>query len=177
MLAPWPVVNQHAEDPRAEAEGEFVMRLVTAIRTVRAEMEIPPSRRLSLLVLGEEPVINLLRRHESLVSALARLDSWQVLDGEVPPGAATAVLPELRLFIPLAGVIDLEAEAVRLNKAIARLDADLSRVVGKLSNEAFVANAKPEVVASERAKEREMGQKRLGLVEALERLQRMRGSA
>ncbi|MBF0127007.1 MAG: valine--tRNA ligase [Magnetococcales bacterium] len=174
MLAPWPVVDPSRGDPEAETEVEFVMQLVTAIRTVRSEMDIPPSRRLPLLVRGEEGRLAQLRHNETLVMTLARLESWESIDGESPPGAVTALLPGLTVYIPLAGVIDLEAEKVRLEKALGRLDGDLARVVGKLRNAGFLANAKPEVVAAEQAKEREMQEKRTGLLVALERLQQLR---
>ncbi|MEO5333013.1 MAG: valine--tRNA ligase [Magnetococcus sp. YQC-5] len=172
MRASWPRLDESLLDPEAEMEAEFVMRTVTAIRTMRSEMEIPPAKRLPLLAMGEE--IFRLQRHETLVMTLARLESWQPLTGEIPQEAITAVLPGLQLFIPLAGVIDLTAESARLEKAIARLDADLARVMGKLANPGFLANAKPDLVATEQAKEHDLREKRLGLVEAAARLQKMK---
>lgn len=174
MRAPWPQVHYPAEDPQTEAEAEMIMQLVTAIRTIRAEMDIPPAKRLPLLVMGEELPLQLLRSHETLVLSLARLESWQLLTGEIPSGAATAVLPGLQIFIPLAGVIDQKAEIARLQKAIDRLDADLIRVQGKLANAGFLAKAKPEVIDLERAKKSEMEEQRQGFSAALARIQTIR---
>ncbi|MBF0191775.1 MAG: valine--tRNA ligase [Magnetococcales bacterium] len=177
MRADWPMVDAAQEDEAVEIEADFVMELVGAVRTVRGEMDIPPGRRLPLLVSGEPRGIEVLRRHEGLIGVLARLDSWAELEGPVPEGAATAVLPGLRLFIPLSGIIDPVAEIARLEKNLQKLEADLTRVEGKLANAGFLANAKPEVVAAEQAKAREMGEKRHGVLEALERMRRLQGAA
>ncbi|MBF0341609.1 MAG: valine--tRNA ligase [Magnetococcales bacterium] len=178
MRAPWPVVDGSQENPETEAEAELVMAMVTALRNVRGEMDIPPGRRLPLLVSGEAERIACLERHEGLIGVLARLDSWARLEGAVPDGVATAVLPGMRLFIPLAGLIDPAAEIARLEKSLQKLEADLARVTGKLGNPGFLANAKPEVVAGEETKAREMGEKRHGLLEALERMRALqRGPA
>ncbi|MBF0428756.1 MAG: valine--tRNA ligase [Magnetococcales bacterium] len=170
MRASWPQSQPGSEDETAEAEADFVMRLVTLIRTVRAEMNVPPAKRLPLVVVGEAMLIESLRRHEKLIMAMARLESWQVVEGVVPEGAATGVMPGLQVFIPLAGVIDLEVEEVRLEKALQQLEADLARVTNKLANAGFLAKAKEEVVALERAKESDLKEKRPGLVEALARI-------
>ncbi|MBF0615085.1 MAG: valine--tRNA ligase [Magnetococcales bacterium] len=177
MLAAWPRVDPACEDGAVEEEMEFVMTLVSAVRTVRGEMDIPPGRRLVLLVQGDEQAVATMQRHDVLIGVLARLESWEVLSGPVPEGAATAVVPGLRLFIPLAGIIDVASEIARLEKSLQKLDGDLARVQGKLGNSGFLANAKPEVVAGEQAKAREFTEKRHGVAEALERMQRLQGAA
>ncbi|MBF0416857.1 MAG: valine--tRNA ligase [Magnetococcales bacterium] len=177
MRTSWPVVEAELEDERLEAEADFAMALVTAVRNVRGEMDIPPGRRLPLLVSGESEAVAILRRHEGLIGVLARLEGWSELSGEIPEGAATAVLPGMRIFIPLAGVIDPAAEIARLEKTLQKLDADLARVSGKLNNAGFLANAKPEVVAGEQAKAREFTEKRQVLEDALARMRRLGGVA
>ncbi|MBF0296654.1 MAG: valine--tRNA ligase [Magnetococcales bacterium] len=174
MLAPWPTIDSAAEDARTEEETEFIMGLITAIRTVRAEMGIAPSKRLTLLASGAKEILAPLRKHATLVMTLARLESWAEASGEIPAGAATAVLPGLRLYIPLAGVIDLEAEEARLTRELQTLDTELARVTGKLANAGFLANAKPEVVAKEQAKGRELQARRDGLLESVERTRLLR---
>ena len=174
IRAPWPVVTPDQRDPEAEREMTFVQELVTAVRTIRAEMGIPPGKHLTLLVSGAQSAITILHRHENLIKPLCRLESWQALDGTAPSGCATGVVADLTLFIPLAGVIDLEAEAARLDKGIKKLDDDLARVEKKLGNPGFLAKAMPEVVAKEQAKRQELGEKRLELGKALERIQSLR---
>ncbi|MBF0165658.1 MAG: valine--tRNA ligase, partial [Magnetococcales bacterium] len=138
---------------------------------------IAPGRRLPLLVQGEAESVARLRRHEGLIAVLAKLDSWSVLEGEVPEGVATAVLPGLRLFIPLAGIIDPAAEIARLDKTLQKLEADRTRTLAKLANAGFLANARPEVVEAEQAKAREMEEKREGMLEAVARMRRLQGVA
>ncbi|MBF0213595.1 MAG: valine--tRNA ligase, partial [Magnetococcales bacterium] len=176
MQAPWPRVEPTQEDEALEIEAEFVMELVSAIRTVRGEMDIAPGRRLPLLVRGDAGAIDRLQRHEGLIRVLAKLDSWSPLAGEVPEGAATAVLPGLQLFIPLAGIIDPAAEIARLEKTLQKLVADRTRVLGKLENAGFLANARPEVVAAEQDKARELEEKCHGVEEALGRMRRLQES-
>ncbi|MBF0261908.1 MAG: valine--tRNA ligase [Magnetococcales bacterium] len=173
MRAPWPVVESRFEDESLETEAEFVMAMVTAVRNVRGEMDIPPGRRLPVLVSGEPEAVAILRRHEGLIAVLARLEGWSELTGEIPEGVATAVLPGMRIFIPLAGIIDPTAEIARLEKTLQKLEADLTRVTGKLNNAGFLANAKPEVVAGEQAKARAFTEKRQVLEDALARMRRL----
>ncbi|MBF0369291.1 MAG: valine--tRNA ligase [Magnetococcales bacterium] len=177
MLAPWPEPQEILVDAEAEEEMAWVMSFVTAVRTVRSEMNLPPGKKLPVLVTGEEQAVDRLQRHEGLISVLARLESWENLSGEPPEGSAAGVVDGLRLFIPLAGLIDVEAEAARLEKGLKKLDKDLQRVQGKLKNPNFRAKAKPEVVAGEEAKEREFVEKRQGLAEALKRLNSLRSGS
>ncbi|MEO5341629.1 MAG: valine--tRNA ligase [Magnetococcus sp. MYC-9] len=175
MLAPWPHVEEGLLDPDAESRLHFVQEVVGAVRTMRSETGIPPGQKLALLVAGDVTLLDrLFRRHQALILPLARLDSWQVLEGEAPSGCATAVLPQVRLFIPLQGVIDLDAESARLGRELVRLEGELQRVRGKLANPGFLANAKADVVTKERHKEAEFQEKWQGTSDALQRIQSIR---
>ncbi len=176
IQAPWPTVDAGARDAGAEREMDFVQALVTALRTIRAEMNLPPGQRLPLLVSGAEAAIAMVRRHETLIKPLCRLESWEILEGEAPKGCATGVVPDLHLFIPLAGIIDLDAEFARLRKGMEKLAGELARVEKKLANPNFLAKAKPEVVAGERAKQQAIQEKHQGLGQALERIQSLRSA-
>ncbi|MBF0453701.1 MAG: valine--tRNA ligase [Magnetococcales bacterium] len=174
MISSWPEVDADRVDPALEKEMAWVMSFVTAVRTVRAEMDLSPGKRLVVLVSGSQTMVERLKRHEGLISVLARLDSWDILSGEAPEGAATGVVEEMQIFIPLAGLIDVDAETARLLKGLQKLEKDLLRVTGKLSNPNFLAKAKPEVVEKERGKQQEMEEKKAGLSRALERMEKLR---
>ena len=176
MVASWPKPEPKSVDPILEKEMAWVMSLVTAVRTIRAEMDISPGKRLSILVSGSQEMLSRLKQHEGLIAPLARLDSWQVLDGEAPEGAATGVVEEMQIFIPLAGLIDVDAETTRLQKGLQKLEKELSRVAGKLSNPNFLAKAKPEVVEKERGKHQELEEKMAGLSAALLRIEKLRSA-
>ncbi|MBF0154336.1 MAG: valine--tRNA ligase [Magnetococcales bacterium] len=174
MLAPWPTSDPARLDAEAEAEMEWVMAFITAVRTIRAEMDLPPGQPLAVVITGEAWAVGHVRRHQEVIISLGRLSSWSEVVGETPTGCATGVVQGLRLFIPLAGIIDLDAEEARLEKAIGRVEGDLQRVLGKLSNDNFLAKAKPDVIDKERTKQRSMEEQRQGLAEALERIRALR---
>ncbi|MBF0138524.1 MAG: valine--tRNA ligase, partial [Magnetococcales bacterium] len=174
MLAPWPQADAARQDPGVEKEMEWVMACITAVRTMRAEMDIPPGQPLELLVAGEAWAIRHVRDHQEVIVSLGRLSGWRELTGDAPSGCASGVVQGLRLFIPLAGIIDLDAEESRLEKAIGKVEGDLQKVLGKLSNENFLAKAKPDVIDKERHKQRSMEEQRQGLAEALERIRALR---
>ncbi|OSM04854.1 putative valyl-tRNA synthetase [Magnetofaba australis IT-1] len=170
MLAPWPEADMGSVDAAVEAEVGWMQGLITAVRNIRGEMDVPPSKPVSLLVSGSEQALARIRKHEALLKALAKVGEWEVLQGEAPDGCAAGVVDELRLFIPLKGLIDLDAEAGRLEKALGKLEGDLAKVRKKLGNASFLDKAKPEVVEKERAKEAELAQKAEGVSEALARI-------
>ncbi|MBF0162563.1 MAG: valine--tRNA ligase [Magnetococcales bacterium] len=172
MHAPWPQARADLVDEEAEAQMRFVQEVVGAVRTIRSETGIPPGRKLVLLVSAAADV---LEHHfqplQGWILPLARLESWQPLAGEAPAGCATAVLPQIRLFVPLQGVIDVAAEGARLRKELQRIEMDLQRVQGKLNNPSFLSHAKADVVEKEQRKERELQEKQQGIHGALQRLE------
>ena len=170
LRAPWPKMDATARDDAAEAEMALVQELITAVRTIRGEMNIAPGKRLPLLVSGETTHLECLERYLDLIMPLARIESWHRLEGPPSPGCATAVLTGIRLFIPVVVAVDLVAEASRLEKGLERVRDDLTKVGHKLANPNFLAKAKPEVVAAVQAKERVLQEKRQGLDAALQRL-------
>ena len=108
--------------------------------------------------------------HKDLILRLARLSDAGMLDGEVPKGAVQDVLDETTVILPIADVLDLGAEQSRLEKEIAKQDAEITRFEKKLANEKFVANAPAEVVEGEREKLGEAQAARARLEEALKRV-------
>ncbi len=146
--AEWPAPS-YADDAAAD-EINWLIDLVSGIRSVRAEMNVPPSAIAPLVVVGSNSLTReRLVRHDAAIKRLARVDGIS-LAGEAPKGAAQIVVAEATVCLPLGTLIDLAAEKARLEKAIAKADGEVARINGKLSNEKFVANANPEVVTAER---------------------------
>jgi len=113
-------------------------------------MNVPPSAIAPLVVVGANSLTReRLIRHDAAIKRLARVEGIS-LAGEAPKGAAQIVVAEATVCLPLGTLIDLAAEKARLEKAIAKADGEVARINGKLSNEKFVANANPDVVAAER---------------------------
>ena len=168
-LAPWP---NHAglTDNAAEAEIGWVVDLVTAIRSVRAEMNIPPATLTPLLLAGASAETReRAQRWNDVVKRMARLADISFADA-APEGAVQLLVRGEVAALPLKGVIDLSAEKARLDKELAKADADIKRVDAKLSNEKFVANAPEEIVEEEKEKREAAVARKARIVEALDRL-------
>jgi valyl-tRNA synthetase len=127
------------------------VRLIGEVRTVRAEMNVPPST-LGPLLLKDAAPETLARgaRWMEAIGRLARVSQLGPLDGDVPPASAVAVLDEATIVLPLSGLIDFAAERARLEKELAKARKEIEAVSRKLDNADFVARAKPEVVEENR---------------------------
>jgi valyl-tRNA synthetase len=150
----------------------WVMDFILAVRQIRGEMDIAPARRFDVL-LGNASADDLTRlgRSRHWLERLANLGTLRPLGaGEAEPEAAVALLGELRILVPMAGLIDVAAEVARLGKRIARLRQELERTEGKLANANFVANAPPAVVEQERARRADFDRERAQLEVQLARV-------
>jgi valyl-tRNA synthetase len=157
-------------DPAAEAEIGWVVDLVTAIRSVRAEMNITPSTLTPLVLAGASPETReRAARWSDVIKRLARLGEISFADA-APQGAVQLLVRGEVAALPLKGVIDLAAEKARLDKELGKADADIKRVDAKLSNEKFVANAPEEIVEEEKEKREAALARKEKILEALERL-------
>ncbi|MCK6371996.1 MAG: valine--tRNA ligase [Gammaproteobacteria bacterium] len=154
MLQPYPAADSFPPDATAESEMSWLQGFVLGIRQIRGEMDIPPSRALPVLVQHASPAeCARIDTHRQYLQQLARLESIGIVaEGVEPPVAATALLGETRILVPMAGLIDVPAERERLGKALGRAKADCARIEGKLGNAQFAANAPAAVVAKEREK-------------------------
>jgi valyl-tRNA synthetase len=169
VLAAWP---QHDgfDDDAAEAEIGWVIDLVTAVRSVRAEMNIPPATLTPLVLCGASAETRgRAERWLDFVKRLARISEIEFADA-APQGAVLLLVRGEVAALPLKGLIDIAAEQARLQKEMAKVDADIKRVDAKLGNEQFLARAPEEVVEEEREKREEAAARREKIVEALERL-------
>jgi valyl-tRNA synthetase len=168
-LDAWPA-HDGLDDPAAEAEIGWVVDLISAIRSVRAEMNIAPATMLPLVLAGaHEETRERAGRWSEFVQRLARVADISFADG-APQGAVQLIVRGEVAALPLKGVIDLDAERARLMKEMAKCDADIARVDGKLGNADFVARAPEEVVEGEREKREEAQARKAKLAEALARL-------
>jgi valyl-tRNA synthetase len=168
-LAAWPT-HARLSDHTAEAEIGWVIDLVTAIRSLRAEMNLTVATELPLVLVGVAPATDARAgRRAEMVKRLARLSSMSV-SATAPQGAVQLVVRGEVVALPLAGVIDFAAEQARLEKELARADTDIGRIDAKLANLDFLRRAPEEVVEGEREKREEAAARRAKILEALERL-------
>ena len=154
MRCAYPVADSNLIDDDAVAELDWVKLFIMGVRQVRSEMDIKPGKPLPLLCQNGSTVDQQrLERNHALLSSLARLESiaWLESDAEAPE-AATSLVGEMKLLIPLAGLIDKQAELLRLQKTIEKLEQDCARINAKLSNENFVSRAPDAVVNKEKEK-------------------------
>ncbi len=171
ITAPWPSPGGAIADPDADREMDWVVRLISAIRAVRAEMNVPPGARIALGLQAASPeTLNRLRRHHGVITRLARLDKAEALEGGVPPGSVQTVLDEATVVLPLAGVIEFEKERARLEKEIGRLGAETAKLERKLGDKQFLERAPDHVVEEQRGRLDEARTARARLEAALARI-------
>jgi valyl-tRNA synthetase len=157
-------------DPAAETEIGWVVDLVTAIRSVRAEMNIPPATLTPLVLAGASAETKgRAQRWNDVVKRMARLSDISFADA-APEGAVQLLVRGEVAALPLKGVIDFSAEKARLDKELTKAEADIKRVDAKLANEKFVANAPEEIVEEEKEKRDAALGRKTKILEALERL-------
>ncbi|HEY2884104.1 MAG TPA: valine--tRNA ligase [Rhizomicrobium sp.] len=166
----WPAVAVPAAFGPAQAELEWVIDLVKGVRSIRAEMNVPPSTRMTLLVKdANERTRERLDRNLEVLRQLARLDRAEPM-GDFPKGTAQFVLGEATVGLPLGDVIDFGKERARLERELKKAEDEIARVDGKLSNQQFVAKAPEEVLSEQREKRREAGEVAARLKDAIAHL-------
>lgn len=153
MLQPFPQV-QSSVNEQAMLDMEWLKRVILAIRNIRGEMDLSPNKPLSLLLSNADAMAKgRIENNESFLSSLAKLESIEFIDSDdEAPASMTALVDSLKLHIPMAGLIDKDAELQRLQKAIEKAEKEWQRLNGKLSNENFVNKAPEAVIAKEREK-------------------------
>lgn len=166
IVAHWPMADARAIDPAAAQEIDWLIRLVSEVRSSRTELNVPPGARLPYAVAdANEETQARLQRNAATIARLARIDP-----GEVSGGTAQVVVDEATFRIALGDVIDLAAERTRLAKAIAAAEKERDGLAGRLNNPSFVERAKPEAVEKARADHAEKSAEAQRLAAALARL-------
>jgi valyl-tRNA synthetase len=154
MLAPYPVARDDKIDTEAETNIEWLKSFIDGIRTIRGEMNIAPGKPIPVLLRNASELDeSRLAANRSTLLSLAKLEGAALLAAdEVAPMSATALVGDMEVLVPMAGLIDKDAELARLDKEIAKLDKEIARISGKLSNQGFVAKAPEAVIDKEREK-------------------------
>ncbi|AKL41181.1 TPA: valine--tRNA ligase [Serratia marcescens] len=152
MLQPFPAYDAALEDEQALNDLEWIKQTIIAVRNIRAEMNIAPSKALAVLLRNcSADAQRRVQENQSFIARLARLESIALLPaGDKGPVSVTKLVDGAELLIPMAGFIDKDAEIARLAKEMGKLDAEIASIEGKLANEGFVARAPEAVVAKER---------------------------
>jgi valyl-tRNA synthetase len=152
MIQQYPVYQAELCDQQAIDDLEWVKQVIIAIRNIRGEMDIAPSKPLQVLLKdASDEDQRRLQQNKTFITALAKLEDISLLSGEAPL-SASAIVGNMTLMIPMAGLIDKEAELSRLSKAIEKLEKDVAKTEGKLANENFVSKAPAAVIEKEKAK-------------------------
>ena len=154
MLATFPTYQADDVDAQAMADLEWVKQVIVAVRNIRAELNIAPSKPLNALLRGVSYEDRIrIEANQTFFTSLAKLETMTVLnEDEVAPMSTTQFIGNMELLIPMAGLIDVAAEMARIDKQLEKLSQEIARIEGKLSNEGFVAKAPPAVIDKERAK-------------------------
>jgi valyl-tRNA synthetase len=175
MLASYPAAAEYPRNEAAEQEIGWVQAFVLGVRQIRGEMNIKPSKLIPVLLRNSSAQDRVYaERHLAYLEKLAGLESLTVLtEGAAAPESAIALVGELSILVPMAGLIDAGAEAERLGKQLAKVQSDLAKTQQKLGNENFVRNAPPEVVEAERARLAELERTVTSLTAQLERIRRL----
>ena len=172
ITAEWPLLPG-LEAPEAKAEMDWVVRLISDIRAVRAEMNVPAGAQIPCLVQGASAAtLAQLERHSGYIHRLARLTGINAAT-EMPKGAVQIVVGEATYGLPLADVIDIGAERDRLAKAIEKVEKEIGGIDKRLGNPGFLAKADPAVVEETREKRGDLATQRDKLTAAVARLAAM----
>ncbi len=152
MLQPFPAYDAALDDDAARNDTEWLKQAIVAVRNIRAEMNIAPSKPLEVLLRGASAdAQRRVNDNRSFLLNLARLQSITLLDdGDKGPVSVTKIIDGAELLIPMAGLIDKSAELARLAKEVEKVEIEIGKIESKLGNEGFVARAPEAVVAKER---------------------------
>lgn len=167
MISKWPVADESLVDLEAERGMNAIMDSIKAIRNMRAEVNANPGKKIPAIMLVSEDLREVVAHNDSYIKLLGGIDNLELrpLNGEKPENAMAAVVTGIEVYLPLAGLIDVEKETQRLSKELAAMEKDLQRAGGKLNNAGFLAKAPEDVIAKERAKYEELS----GKIEAVKK--------
>jgi len=173
MVAEFPRAKEGEVQPEAEAEMGLIMGVIGAIRNLRSELNVPPSKLVEAVLHSQNrKALKALEQNQLYMASLARAGKMTFqTGGEKPKGSATAVAEDVEIYVPLKGLINLDDEEKRIQKEIAKIAEELSRINLKLHNEEFLRKARPEAVLKEKEKAKTLVEKQAKFEEGLERVQ------
>ena len=176
MQTMYPQTGIASTDAAVVADMDIVMDVIRAIRNVRGELDVPPGKKIQVLLdCKSEQAVKAVKSGQTYVHSLARVDDLRLgVDIERPKQVSTQVAGDVEVLIPLAGLIDVAEEETRLLKEIAKIQKDVEFFRKKLSNEKFVANAPPQVLEKDRGKLTAAEEKQVILEQSLEKIQALK---
>ena len=171
IIAEFPEVDEKWFDDSVEKEMKLIVEVATALRNLRGEMNVPPGKKIDAFFRGDASELAIIKSDMAVLKLLAKVENLEISEnGEAPENCAKTVAGKLEIFIPMAGLVDLEAERARLSKEIEKTKNMIQNTQGKLSNENFISRAPEEVVNSEREKIEKYREKLAKLEEHLREL-------
>jgi valyl-tRNA synthetase len=175
MTEPFPEQVDSWNNPEADASAELLMGVVTGFRNIRSETGIHPSARIDgVIICPVKHKAEVLKNNSKAVRERARVGELHILqEGKQPQGAASYIFNEIEIFVPLAGLVDVDQELAKLEKEMDKVSLQLKKVEGKLGNSKFLDNAPEEVVAGEKEKQETMSAKLAKINESMERLKHL----
>lgn len=173
-LAEWPKYDPALENDAAVAEMNLLMDIIRAVRNIRAEVNVPMSKKVELIIkAGTEETLSIISHNGNYISRFCNTSSFEAgLHPQTPDKVMSAVVTGAELLLPLSGLIDIEQEILRLEKEVQSLNSEVERVEKKLGNQGFVAKAPAKVIEEERAKQADYSAKR---EKVLARIAELRG--
>jgi valyl-tRNA synthetase len=172
VKAPYPAVTQAWADPDAEHQMAFVMQVIAALRNIRSAFKIPNATRLQPHIKASVDQANRLERYKTYIVSLANI-SEMLIDHEMvrPALSATAILDHMEIYVPLAGLIDVEVEQTRLTRELKKIQEDVVKLEAKLARRDFLEKAPEDVIEKEQTKYQGLRERAGKLAEALESIQ------
>ena len=169
MISKWPEADAALIDDEAERQMGAIMESIKAVRNMRAEVNVPPGKKVPATMLVAADLKDGVEANANYIHLMGGISELTVLDDSAakPENAMAAVVSGIEVYLPLAGLIDVEKETTRLNKELAAIDKELSRVEGKLGNAGFLAKAPEAVIVKEKAKAEELNGKKTAINERL----------
>jgi len=169
MVQQWPVVQKELISQTAEEEMGLLIEVITALRNLRAVWNIPPIKTVKVLMRVHKPDLEkMIRQNAHYITSLARLESVDIGKIERPKGSATAVIKDVEMYMPLAGLIDIDKEKARMEEQARQLENDIQRGKLTLKNKEFIEKAPESVVQNQRDRLAELQEKRVRIKENLE---------
>ncbi|MFA1641626.1 valine--tRNA ligase [Chryseomicrobium imtechense] len=175
VTASWPTVREDLNFPEQAEEMKLLSEIIRSVRTIRAEVQTPMSKKVPLILSAkDDKALATLENNAAYIEKFCNPETLEIgLRLDAPEKAMSAVVTGAELFLPLQGLIDIDAELARLEKELAKWEKEVKLVQGKLSNELFVSKAPEAVVAEERAKEADYLEKRDTVIKRLEELKNL----
>jgi len=175
VISPYPRWHPENIDKDAETEMDLIIDVVNSIRNVRWEMNVPPSQMIEVILFSKNPkILEILHCYKMYIEHLGKADHVTISDRvKKPRSAATAVVQEVEIFLPLKGIIDFAEEERRLKKEIDKISKDLTKVTKKLSNEDFLTKAPEDILEREKVKARDLKAKQEKLETSLDRIKKL----